>query len=115
MEGCGRKTFFSILLHLKTTTSRGRRLMDAKNIAAGIAGGMAARGGCTPLARGEKRSPLVPRDGSLRPLSIIQLIAAIYYHRMGGVNRTGTRIVNRDIMLHKGAVPRRREGGSRGG
>ena len=38
-------------------------------------------------------------------LSIIQLIAAIYYHQMEGVNRTGTRIVKRDIMLDKGATP----------
>lgn len=59
-EGCGRKTFFSTLFHLKTTTSQGRRLMDAKNIAAGIAGVMVARGGCTPLAGGEKQPPLSP-------------------------------------------------------
>lgn len=53
-EGCGRKTFFSTL-HLKTTTSRGRRLMDAKNIAQR---GWWLGGGYIHAARGEKQSPL---------------------------------------------------------
>lgn len=56
----------------------------------------------------EKQAPSLLYVTAHYALSIIQLIAAIYYHQMEGVNRTGTRIVKRDIMLDKGATLQRR-------